>query len=185
MSILRWFGFGTSGQNQTFGSIQTRSVMLIFISSFKILIIFNSGRIKQTCATLVFRKILTLLRMWRHHSASLQKYSKVKYIKERQSPYLGFVFYFKSISCLGFAWEHDKKDTFSQYFKFRQMPILVYIIWVTKPQGLVRRSSLWLLFYFRCIYFLSSLLYMHCLFFKNTSVKKHGFLKLKSKLIGR
>ena len=121
MSKLRWFGFGTSGQNQTFGSIQTRSVMLIFISSFKILIIFNSGRIKQTCATLVFRKILTLLRMWRHHSASLQKYSKVEYVKERQSPYLGFVFYFKSISCLGFAWEHDKKDTFSQYFKFRQM----------------------------------------------------------------
>ena len=88
MSKLRWFGFGTSGQNQTFGSIQTRSVMLIFISSFKILIIFNSGRIKQTCATLVFRKILTLLRMWRHHSASLQKYSKVEYIKERPSPYL-------------------------------------------------------------------------------------------------
>ena len=123
MSKLRWFGFGTSGQNQTFGSIQTRSVMLIFISSFKILIIFNSGRIKQTCATLVFRKILTLLRMWRHHSASLQKYSKVKYIKERQSPYLCCVFYFKSISCLVFAWEHNKKDTFSQYFKFRQMSI--------------------------------------------------------------
>ena len=56
LSKLRWFGFGTSGQNQTFGSIQTRSVMLIFISSFKILIIFNSGRIKQTCATLVFKK---------------------------------------------------------------------------------------------------------------------------------
>ena len=121
LSKLRWFGFGTSGQNQTFGSIQTRSVMLIFISSFKILIIFNSGRIKQTCATLVFRKILTLLRMWRHHSASLQKYSKVEYIKERQSPYLCCVFYFKSISCLVFAWEHNKKDTFSQYFKFRQM----------------------------------------------------------------
>ena len=135
MSKLRWFGFGTSGQNQTFGSIQTRSVMLIFISSFKILIIFNSGRIKQTCATLVFRKILTLLRMWRHHSASLQKYSKVEYIKERQSPYLCCVFYFKSISCLVFAWEHDKKDTFSQYFKFRQMSILyidvdvIYFTW--------------------------------------------------------
>ena len=125
MSKLRWFGFGTSGQNQTFGSIQTRSVMLIFISSFKILIIFNSGRIKQTCATLVFRKILTLLRMWRHHSASLQKYSKVEYIKERQSPYLCCVFYFKSISCLVFVWEHNKKDTFSQYFKFRQMSILL------------------------------------------------------------
>ena len=124
MSKLRWFGFGTSGQNQTFGSIQTRSVMLIFISSFKILIIFNSGRIKQTCATLVFRKILTLLRMWRHHSASLQKYSKVEYIKERQSPYLCCVFYFKSISCLVFAWEHNKKDTFSQYSKFCQMSIL-------------------------------------------------------------
>ena len=151
MSILRWFGFGTSGQNQTFGSIQTRSVMLIFISSFKILIIFNSGRIKQTCATLVFRKILTLLRMWRHHSASLQKYSKVEYIKERQSPYLCCVFYFKSISCLVFAWEHNKKDTFSQYFKFRQMSIY---IWVTKPQGLVRRSSLWLLFTSGAVFFL-------------------------------
>ena len=125
MSKLRWFGFGTSGQNQTFGSIQTRSVMLIFISSFKILIIFNSGRIKQTCATLVFRKILTLLRMWRHHSASLQKYFKVETIKERQSPNLDCVFYFKSISCLVFAWEHDKKDTFSQYFKFRQMSIYI------------------------------------------------------------
>ena len=66
--------------------------MLIFISSFKILIIFNSGRIKQTCATLVFRKILTLLRMWRHHSASLQNCSKVKFIIERESPYLCCVF---------------------------------------------------------------------------------------------
>ena len=129
MSKLRWFGFGTFGQNQTFGSIQTRSVMLIFISSFKILIIFNSGRIKQTCATLVFRKILTLLRMWRHHSASFPKLSKVEYDKERQSPNLDCVFYFKSISCLGFAWEHDKKDTFSQYFKSRQMSIyIVYYI---------------------------------------------------------
>ena len=138
MFKFRLFGFGTSGQNQTFGSIQTRSVMLIFISSFKILIIFNSGRIKQTCATLVFRKILTLLRMWRHHSAFFQKYLKVENIKERQSPNLDFVFYLKSISCLVFAWEHVKKDTFSQYFKSSQMSIL---LWVTKPQGLVMCSS--------------------------------------------
>ena len=128
MSKLRWFGFGTSGQNQTFGSIQTRSVMLIFISSLKISIIFNSGRIKQTCATLVFRKILTLLRMWRHHSASFPKLSKVEYDKERQSPNLDCVFYFKSISCLVFAWEHVKKDTFSQYFKSSQMSIYIYYI---------------------------------------------------------
>ena len=121
LSKFRWFEIGTSGLNQNFGSIQTRAIILIFIYNFQISIIFNSGRIKQTCATLVFRKILTLLRMWRHHSASLQKYSKVEYIKETQSPYLCCVFYFKSISCLVFAWEHNKKDTFSQYFKFRQM----------------------------------------------------------------
>ena len=154
MSKLRWFGFGTFGQNQTFGSIQTRSVMLIFISSFKILIIFNSGRIKQTCATLVFRKILTLLRMWRHHSASLQKYSKVEYIKERQSPYLCCVFYFKSISCLVFAWEHNKKDTFSQYFKFHQMS---YNILLSMSYKTTRVSNVLLVMvavYFRCSFFL-------------------------------
>ena len=107
--------------------------------------------------------------MWRHHSASLQKYSKVEYIKERQSPYLCCVFYFKSISCLVFAWEHNKKDTFSQYFKFRQMSILLYIIiWVTKPQGLVMCSSLWLLFtsgecfsqvfsFFKFVYYVSEI----------------------------
>ena len=151
MSKLRWFGFGTFGQNQTFGSIQTRSVMLIFISSFKILIIFNSGRIKQTCATLVFRKILTLLRMWRHHSASLQKYSKVEYIKERQSPYLGFVFYFKSISCLVFAWEHDKKDAFSHFFKFRKMSIYIMSYKTSRVSNVL---LVMVAVYFRCSFFL-------------------------------
>ena len=151
MSKLRWFGFGTSGQNQTFGSIQTRSVMLIFISSFKILIIFNSGRIKQTCATLVFRKILTLLRMWRHHSASLQKYSKVEYIKERQSPYLCCVFYFKSISCLVFAWEHNKKRHFFAIF---QIPPNVYIYMSYKTTRVSNVLLVMVAVYFRCSFFL-------------------------------
>ena len=129
MSRLRWFGFGTSGQNQTFGSIQTRSVMSIFISSFKILIIFNSGRIKQTCASLVFRKILTLLRKWRHSSAVFQKYSKVKpKKKQRRSFYLDFAFYFKSISCFVFAWEQNKKDIFLQYYKHRQMSYNIVVL---------------------------------------------------------
>ena len=181
MSKLRWFGFGTSGQNQTFGSIQTRSVMLIFISSFKILIIFNSGRIKQTCATLVFRKILTLLRMWRHHSASLQKYSKVEYIKERQSPYLCCVFYFKSISCLVFAWEHNKKDTFSQYFKFRQMSIfLLYMSYKTS-----RVSNVLLVMvavYFRCSFFLYFTVNIMILREIYTSSSKHIVISIFGKI---
>ena len=126
LSKFRWFEIGTSGLNQNFGSIQARAIMIIFISDFQNSIIFNSGRIKAAWKTVVFCKIVTLLRKWRHCSASFQKYSKVKPYNERQSPYLDYVFYFKSISCLVFAWEHNKKDTFLQYF---QTPPNVYIIY--------------------------------------------------------
>ena len=126
LSNLRWFEIGTSGLNQNFGSIQARAIILIFISNFQNSIIFKSGRIKAAYKFVVFRKIVTLLRKWRHCSASLKKYSKSKPYYERQSPYLDCVFYFKSISCLVFAWEHNKKDTFLQYF---QTPPNVYIIY--------------------------------------------------------
>ena len=122
LSKFRWFEIGTSGLNQNFGSIQTRAIIWIFISILRILIIFNSGRIKETWKTVVFRKILTLLRKWRHSSAVFQKYSKVKPKKQRRSFYLDCVFYFKSISCFVFAWEQNKKDIFFlQYYKHRQM----------------------------------------------------------------
>ena len=124
LSNLRWFEIGTSGLNQNFGSIQARAIILIFISNFQNSIIFKSGRIKAAYKLVVFRKIVTLLRKWRHCSASFQKNSKVKPYKERRSPYLDHVFYFKSISCLIFAWEHNKKDTFLQFF---QTPPNVYI----------------------------------------------------------
>ena len=157
LSNLRWFEIGTSGLNQNFGSIQARAIILIFISNFQNSIIFKSGRIKAAYKFVVFRKIVTLLRKWRHCSASFQKNSKVKQYKERRSPYLDHVFYFKSISCLVFAWEHNKKDTFLQFF---QTPPNVYIyIWVTKPQGLVMRSSLWLLSASGVLFF-SNLLYL-------------------------
>ena len=126
LSNLRWFEIGTSGLNQNFGSIQARAIILIFISNFQNSIIFKSGRIKAAYKFVVFRKIVTLLRKWRHCSASFQKNSKVKPYKERRSPYLNHVFYFKSISCLVFAWEHNKKDTFLQFF---QTPPNVYIIY--------------------------------------------------------
>ena len=124
LSNLRWFEIGTSGLNQNFGSIQARAIILIFISNFQNSIIFKSGRIKAAYKFVVFRKIVTLLRKWRHCSASFQKNTKVKPYKERRSPYLDHVFYFKSISCLIFAWEHNKKDTFLQFF---QTPPNVYI----------------------------------------------------------
>ena len=82
--------------------------------------------------------------------------------------------------------EWDQKLWFLKHFltTWAHCADTVYI-WVTKPQGLVRRSSLWLLFYFRCIYFLSSLLYLHCLYLKYTSVKKQRFCTLKFRHIGR
>ena len=135
LSNLRWFEIGTSGLNQNFGSIQARAIILIFISNFQNSIIFKSGRIKAAYKFVVFRKIVTLLRKWRHCSASFQKYSKVKPYKERQSPYLDHVFYFKSISCLVFAWEHNKKDTFLQFF---QTPpnVYIYCILAASPLGI-------------------------------------------------
>ena len=104
-------------QNQNFGSIQARAIILIFISNFQNSIIFNSGWITAAYKTVVFCKIVTLLRKWRHCSVSLKKYSKLKPYYERQSPYLDCVFYFKSISCLVSAWEHTKKDIFLQCFQ--------------------------------------------------------------------
>ena len=95
LSKFRWFEIGTSGLNQNFGSIQTRPIILIFISNLQISIIFNSGRKKENWKTVVFRKILTLLRKWRHSSAVFQKYSKVKPKKQRRSFYLDCVFLFQ------------------------------------------------------------------------------------------
>ena len=179
LSNLRWFEIGTSGLNQNFGSIQARAIILIFISNFQNSIIFKSGRIKAAYKFVVFRKIVTLLRKWRHCSASFQKNSKVKPYKERRSPYLNHVFYFKSISCLVFAWEHNKKDTFLQFF---QTPpnvllyiIIYYYIWVTKPQGLVMRSSLWFLST-SGTWFFSSLLYILIVNVKYTPVFITRFL---------
>ena len=127
-SKFRWFEIGTSGLNQNFGSIQTRAIILIFISNLQISIIFNSGQKKETWKTVVFRKILTLLRKWRHSSAVFQKYSKVKPKKQRRSLYLDCVFYFKSISCFVFAWEQNKKAIFFQYYKHRQMSYNIVVL---------------------------------------------------------
>ena len=134
LSKFRWFEIGTSGLNQMFGSIQTRAVILIFISDFQNSIIFNSGWITAAYKTVVFCKIVTLLRKWRHCSASLKKYSKLKPYYERQSPYLDCVFYFKSISCLVSAWEHTKKDIFLQCFQtppnvlYMSIPYMFFVI---------------------------------------------------------
>ena len=176
LSNLRWFEIGTSGLNQNFGSIQARAIILIFISNFQNSIIFKSGRIKAAYKFVVFRKIVTLLRKWRHCSASFQKNSKVKPYKERRSPYLDHVFYFKSISCLVFAWEHNKKDTFLQFFQTPPNVLYIYYyIWVTKPQGLVMRSSLWLLST-SGTYFFASLLCILIVNVKYTSVIRARFI---------
>ena len=103
LSNLRWFEIGTSGLNQNFGSIQARAIILIFISNFQNSIIFKSGRIKAAYKFVVFRKIVTLLRKWRHCSASFQKYSKVKPWKASRSLYLDYVFLFQANILFGFC----------------------------------------------------------------------------------
>ena len=125
---FRWFGIGTFDLNQNFGSIQTRAIILIFISILKFSIIFNSGRIKDTWKTAVFRKILTLLRKWRHSSAVFQKYSKVKPETQNRSFYLDCVFLFQiNILLSSCVKAKQKRHFFLQYYKLRQMSYNMYV----------------------------------------------------------